>query len=151
MANMCTICCNLQFDSEAKRDVFIKVFSGKITEAQKYNQGVQIAESTWLFDTTVESNSEKGVSIQGWVKWCLDRESIAEFTEYLKTMGIESFECSYEEIGNLIFGNYTYDGENLWDTFISDSGSIWDCLDEDEYIDQSESHLETDGEVEHVA
>jgi hypothetical protein len=137
----------MAFESKEASAKFAKNFKKKIVEAEAKNEGVRISQDTWLFDETIEKDSNTQITIRGWVKWGLTHEAIREFVESLKQQGLHSLECDYEETGNMIYGRYEYHDSELWDSFVSESNPVWESgYEDDSFYDQLEEALEDDGE-----
>jgi Ferredoxin-like domain in Api92-like protein len=153
MANICSINLNLGFRTPEAKTVFMNEFNQKIAEAKAKHEGVRLAESKWLFDSCIEDRGESSAEIYGSTRWCLEHESIREFTEYLESMQILSFECSYEETGCLIYGKYCYENGELSDCHLDQSNPIWERVmeDEDDYFNDLDDILEAEGTTEMVA
>ncbi len=71
----------------------------------------------------------------------------------LKRMKVKSYTCDYEETSCQVFGEYTFDGTELWDKSIPDSHKVWheSNTGEDSYFDDMDIALEQDGVDELVA
>ena len=153
MANICSVSFNFVFKTQEARKGFILDFKQKIAIAEAKHEAVPIAKSDWLFNPYLVDGNEKSAELHGSVKWALDHETIQEFTEYLKGMDVDSFTCDYEETGNQVYGQYTYGDGELWDSFIDESHAIWNKANsgEDDYFDEMDHALETEGTMEQVA
>ena len=155
MANICSIHFNIDFASPENMTAFLIDFKEKLKEADSKNEGVVLAKDLkLLFDAYVEESGDRNIMLGGSVKWALEHESIRTFTEtYLKKMKVISFECNYEELGNLIYGKYTFDNGALSDYFLDESHPEWKKLntDEDNYFDELEKALDNEGVEAEVA
>jgi Api92-like protein with ferredoxin domain len=153
MANICSINLNLVFKTPEAKMVFMNQFNQKIAEAKAKHEGVRIAENKWLFDSCITDQGESSAEIYGSTRWCLEHESIREFTEYLESMQILSFECSYEEAGCLIYGKYIYENGELSDCHIDESHSVWELVmnGDGDYFDELDDALETESTIVMVA
>ena len=151
MANMCSVDFYIDFKAEAMAKEFAKEFSERMREAAARNEGVGIAGNEWLFDATLENAGDFTLAIRGWVKWGLDRDSMVEFSGKLKEAGMTSFECCYEECGNMIYGKYEYHDEELWNSYVDDSHPVWDSAYDDDHYEKLDTVLETEGVLEMVA
>jgi len=148
VANMCSIILTLEFKIKKDNDVFKKDFNSKMEMSkQKKEDGIKIAEEKYLFDISMDNESDESSTVVGWVKWALDPSSIKEFTNnYLKEMKVVSFECSYEELGTELYGMYIYNGIDIRDRFIGVKNPIWKDLDisDENFYDALDRTLEKD-------
>ena len=156
MANMCSVEFKLTFNTIKAKEKFILDFSKIMSRADLRNEGVEIVKnSKCLFDPMLlYIEDDKYATLAGWVRWSLEHESIREFTEqYLTKMNIESFECYYEETGNMIYGKYHYENGELIDYFVSDSHPVWTNTEyeDDNYFDSLDTALKNEGVVKFVA
>jgi hypothetical protein len=153
MANICSVDFNFIFKTQEYAIAFILDFNQKIKTAQSINEGVPIAESDWLFDAAVQNTGNRSAELRGWVRGALSQETMQVFTEYLQSMNMESFECGYEETGNLVYGKYSYENGELWECSLDECHPIWEKANsgEDDYFDEIENALETDGVMEQIA
>ena len=153
MANICSVSFNFVFKTPEAKKAFILDFKQKMAIAESKNEGVPIAKSDWLFDSSIVDDNANTAELHGYVKWALDHETIQEFTEYLKKMKVDSFTCDYEETGNQVYGQYTYEDGELWDSFIDESHTVWNKANsgEDDYFDELDHVLKTEGTMAQVA
>ena len=151
MANMCSVDFRMTFKGKDSSAKFADTFRNKMKEAEAKKEGVRISQDTWLFDTTLEHDDNSSITIRGWVNWGLTHEAIREFVKGLEVYELNSLECEYEEIGNLIYGKYEYHNGELWDSFIPEGSQVWNNYDDDDYYDLLEEALEDDGESVMVA
>lgn len=153
MANICSVDFYIEFASSNDSKKFTKTFKRKTENADLLNEGVQLAENDWLFGAVIERSGKCGVSISGWVKWGLSHDTITNFTKALKKAGMISFEGSYDECGNNVFGKYEYAEGVLIETVLDDSHTVWKRLEdgEDDAWEKLEEALELDGVTTMVA
>lgn len=153
MANICSISLNLVFRNKKDKKAFNDAFQRKIDAADKRNEGVRIAQCKWLFDACINETGARTLAVHGSTRWCLEQEAMAEWTRYLKRMKVKAFTCGYEECGCQVFGEYSFDGTELWDKYLDDCHPVWNQTDtgEDDYFDAMDEALVEDGIVELVA
>lgn len=153
MANICSVGLHLQFRYKKDLKEFRKVFQRKIDIAESRNEGVKIAPSKWLFDADLNKEGDKELSIYGSVRWALEQSEMAEFHKYLKKMKVKTYTLDYEETGCCVYGEYNYDGSELWDNYIPSEHEVWheSNTGEDSYFDDMDIALEQDGVLEQVA
>ena len=77
---------------------------------------------------------------------------MAEFAVELREAGMVSLVCSYEEVGNMIYGKYEWRDGELWDSFIPEDHHLWDRVlsDNETDFDELAKALEVDGSLEIV-
>ncbi len=153
MANICSVGLHLKFRTKKDMKAFRLAFQHKLDIAESRNEALKIASSKWLFDGCIYDDGVKGLAVHGSTPWCLDQDSMAEFHKYLKRMKVKSYICDYEETGCQVYGEYSYDGNELWDKYLSDSHPVWheSNTGEDSYFDDMDIALEKDGVLELVA
>lgn len=153
MANICSVGLHLEFRYKKDKKAFCSAFQKKIDTAESRNEGVKIAGNKWLFDANINEDGDKGLVINGCVRWCLEQEAMAEFHKYLKKMKVAEYNCCYEETSCQVYGEYTYDGDEIWDCYVGTDNPVWHKANtgEDDYFDEMDYALETDGVLEQVA
>ena len=153
MANICSFGLHMEFRYKKDCTAFRKAFQKKIDAAEKRNEGVKIASNKWLFDAYICDEGDKDLFVHGSVRWCLEQESMAEFHKYLKKMKVVEYTCCYEETSCCVYGEYSYDGTELWDKYIPDNHKVWyeSNTGKDSYFDDMDIALTQDGVDELVA
>lgn len=153
MANICSVGLHLEFQYKKDKEAFKKAFQKKTDSAQKRNEGVRISQSKWLFDAYINDEGEKDLFVNGSTRWCLEQEAMAEWTKDLKKWKVKSFNCNYEECGNQVFGEYSYEDGELWHKYLDDCHNVWNQSNtgEDDYFEVMDHALETDGVLEQIA
>lgn len=153
MANICSVGLHLQFKYKKDLKAFRKDFQRKIDLTESRNEGVKIASSKWLFDAYICEAGDKSLDIHGSVRWCLEQESMAEWHKYLKRMKVNAYTLDYEETRCCVYGEYYYDGETLWDSYIPSDHKVWSESNtgENSYFDDMDIALQQDGILEQVA
>lgn len=90
----------------------------------------------------MDDDGDEGVFLRGWVKWALGNDAMEEFIRnYLRPLGLVSLKCTYEETGCFLYGEFTYEGDQLFDTFLPQDDAFWedeDNWDNDDYYDNLE-------------
>jgi hypothetical protein len=154
MANICCIYLDLGFRTKKDKKAFRQAFQKKINDSEKRRERIRIARNKWLFDASIDDDpGPKSLAIYGSTKWCLEQESMLEWTRYLKRMKVQTFTCEYEEAGNLFYGNYTFEDGELWNSFVDEFHPVWKKANEgeDSYFEDLDHALETDGVMEQIA
>ena len=153
MANICGVDFNIDFNSGESALEFVDDFHKEMEMAKVKNEGVPIAENDGLFDPVIRTSGDVGVLLSGWVKWGLSHESMIEFSKRLEKSGMTSFDCSYEECGNNIFGRYEYYDGVLTKTSLDESHPVWEKVEngEEDSWEQLEEALEFEGVTRMVA
>ena len=156
MANICSVDFNLIFNSVKAKESFIKEFSFKIAQADLRKEGIELVKNTkWIFDPYLfDTGNDKSVLLAGWVKWSIEHDTIRKFAEqYIEKMEIVSFECFYEETGNMLYGKYFYANGKLTDHFIDESNPVWTNTEyeEDNYFDLLDTALSNEAVMNYVA
>ena len=146
MANICSVDFNLIFNSVKAKENFVKEFSLKIAQADLRKEGIELVKnSKWIFDPHLfDTENDKSLLLAGWVKWSIEHETIRKFAEqYIEKMEIVSFECFYEETGNMLYGKYFYSNGELMDYFIDKSNPVWSNTEyeDDNYYDSLDTAL----------
>jgi hypothetical protein len=153
MANICSIGLHMEFRYKKDLKAFRQAFQKKIDAAEKRNEGVKIALSKCLFDVYICDEGDKDLFVHGSVRWCLDKNEIEKWHQWLKKMKVVEYTCCYEETGCCVYGEFSFDGTELWNKYIPDSHKVWHesntgC---DSYFDDMDIALEQDGVIELVA
>ena len=152
MANICSVGLHMEFRYKKNRTAFRRAFQKKIDLAESRNEGVKIARNKWLFDAYINDDGDKGLAVDCSTRWCLEQEAMSEFHKYLKRMKVKSYTCDYEETSCQVYGEFSFDGTELWDKYIPDTHKVWNESNtgEDSYFDDMDIALETEGVMEQV-
>lgn len=119
MANWCDIYMQIVCKNEEEAQKLENVLEQEIEQAEKEARGLFFGSKSRYFFSYNLQREEQTLIVCGEVRWALETDEMADWTRFFVSKAkIQSISVEYEEMGCEIFGRYTYDGKQLYDTCI---------------------------------
>ena len=122
MANQCSTSIIVKCPTERHLRKLQKALRHKLKKANERGQGLYLGSTARpFFDLSLQRHDDS-LLLEGWVKWCIEQDEMSALARYLESIApVSCITLSYEEVGNFLYGRYTYRNGVLTDTFLTPS------------------------------
>lgn len=113
MANCCMITLIVRFKDQDSASWFYTWQDEHHREAQRKRQATPLGNSEqYVQDFDMLRQDDLTVEIGGWVRWALDNDAFISFVqEIVRAYKVQYLQCTYEEIGMELYGNWLYEDD----------------------------------------